>query len=145
MLMCNLSVCLRAVLSNKQWTAVYQTTKLIINLHDITVKFTLFSVLREPTQMKLLVIVIPNCSEIRVQWELSCYHMGKELYLLLIIESWHFLLLSVGILELFVALTEWLFQTREGFYWKVCKEPARKHGIYVFWPGERRGLVYRRS
>ena len=37
MFLCSLSVCLRAVLANKQCTAVYQTTKLIMNLTDIII------------------------------------------------------------------------------------------------------------
>jgi hypothetical protein len=39
--------------------------------------------------------------------------MGKELWLPLIIESLHILLLFVGSLELFIALTEWLIQTEK--------------------------------
>jgi hypothetical protein len=104
------SVCLRAVLTNKQCSAVYKTTKPIINIIVIPVKFTVFSVSRERTQLKLLVMVIPSCSEIWVQRELSDYPTGKELCLPLIIESWRLLLLFVGSLELFIALTEWLIQ-----------------------------------
>jgi hypothetical protein len=113
MLLCSRSVCLRASLTNKQCTAVYQTTKLIINLIDITLKFTVFSFSRELTQLKFLVAVILSCSEIWVQRELSDYPMGKELWLPLITESWHLLLLFVGSLEMFIALTEWLIQTEK--------------------------------
>lgn len=85
----------------------------ILNLIDIILKFTVFSVSREPTQLKLLVMVIPSCSEIWVRRELSDYPMGKELWLPLIIESWHLLLLFVWSLVLFIALTEWLIQTEK--------------------------------
>ena len=48
---------------------------------DITLKFKVFSVSREPTRLKLLVMVIPSCSEICVQREISDYPMGTELWL----------------------------------------------------------------
>jgi hypothetical protein len=62
---------------------------------------------------QLLIMVIPSCSEIWVQRGLSDYPMGNELWLPLIIESWRLLLLFVGSLGLFIALTEWLIQAEK--------------------------------
>ena len=83
--MCRLSLCLRAVLASKQCTAVHQSMKLIISLLYTNVKFTVFSVSSEPTQI-FLIMVSQSCSEIQVQWELSDYAMETELWLLLIAE-----------------------------------------------------------